>query len=175
VSSSDRKITKDYGWKEAKLKWITSIIVLTTAVVSLVLIVPSHAFDGLFGPHPTAKITEPSGPSVPKEFRLTGRSNLHNGDILWVVSWRYDDRRYYPQDRACTIHNDGSFDCGGYYLGNQEGGDVGEDFDLIVMLADADTVNTFSAYQNQKMGNETGLSELPKSADILDREKVTRK
>jgi hypothetical protein len=168
------------------LQWKSAILNRRAATFNLITVLLT-AISSIFGPnilsdvfdvHSSAKITSPAGPSVPKKFVLAGfLHGFNKDDVLWAASRRRDDGKYYPQEKACGIFNGDNFDCGEYYLGNQEGRDGGEDFDLIVMRVDIETVRIFSSYQIQKKNNnnkETGITDLPGGAEILDRLQVTR-
>lgn len=181
MSNSADRNTEWLQWKSAIFNFRTATFNLTTVSLTVLLsIFGPNILNEVFDLHPSAKITSPMGPSVPKEFPLAGTQHGFNksGDVLWAASRRHDDEKYYPQEKACGVFSGDQFDCGEYYLGNQAGGDVEKDFDIIVMRVDIETVRIFSSYQIQKKNNnneEVGITDLPSGAEVLDRVQVTRK
>ena len=162
-----------HEWKTAIFNRRAATIQLITAVLTFIgSAVGFGELDDILD-SPDATITTPAEPFVPKTFRLTGtHEDIDEDDILWAVSRRYDDGKFYPQDKQCTDFNDGTFDCGDYYLGNQEGGDANKGFDLIIVRPGIETVKVFLLFQRGDITD--GLTELPEDAEILARVQKTR-
>lgn len=152
----------------------TAIVSAVTAVVTFggtLLGQQAPGWVDALARDPQAVIVSPAEGAVPPSFRLVGtHTQIDPGTAVWALSRRHDDGRYYAQDRPCALLTESTFDCGTFYLGNQEGGDVDATFDLLIVVATPEVANDLlrAGVKSEPM------SELPEGASLLAVKQVSR-
>ncbi len=182
--SSDDSTIETLQRKILRLEWRIAIVGVTTAIVTFVstVLTVGGGVNGLIGlfTQPKGQITSPSPnePSVPKTFRLSGTATgIDANNVIWGLSRRHDDGKFYPMEKPCVwFDKEDTFDCGDLYLGNQEGGDVGAVFDLLIVEADVNSVVELQSVQiaNKNDDQKKSLDQLPSGAKLLNQISVTR-
>jgi hypothetical protein len=160
---------KDPPNKWAIGMWICiALAVINSGVLGWRLLHPSPATD--------VSITYPINHArIDQNETVHGTSQeLPSGQVIWVIVFAQDVGRYYPQDRPADIEAGNKWSSI-VYIGIPE--DTGKRFDVLVVLADADAQDAFSAYlaDSAQRNDWSGLVALPKGAVIYDRITVTRK
>lgn len=127
-------------------------------------------------PEPEVKITDlSSGDRVNLEEVLRGTSqNIPEEQVIWIVIYPREVRRYYPQDYPVEIQAGGDW-TSSVYIGIEA--DVGKTFDIIAVLADQEAQDAFNDYleECQEEKSWPGLEVLPEGAVIHERITVTRR
>lgn len=122
------------------------------------------------------KITYPyDGATVEAREMVRGDlSGVPEGDVPWIVVYSQFVGRYYPQNDPADVQANGDWSSLAF-VGVEE--DVGQQFDIIIVLLDKTAQAAFNAYLSQAKDNEAwpGLASLPEGALIYDRVIVTRK
>lgn len=121
------------------------------------------------------RITYPSdGSKVERKVTVRGTSqNIPEGQVIWVVIYVHEARRYFPQDLPADVQVNGDW-VSPVIIGIDE--DVGKEFDIIVVLVDQKAQDAFNDYLKDWGGKypSPGLERLPEGALIYQRITVTR-
>ncbi len=121
------------------------------------------------------RITYPSeGSEVERKVTVRGTSqNIPEGQVIWVVIYVHDVRRYFPQDLPADVQVNGDW-VSPVIIGIDE--DLGKEFDIIVVLVDQKAQDAFNDYLKDWGGKypSPGLERLPEGALIYQRITVTR-
>ena len=129
----------------------------------------------IFEPPITVKITYPSdGSEVEGEVTVRGTSqNIPEGQVIWIVIYVHEVRRYFPQDLPADVQANGDWESP-VIIGIEE--DIGKRFDIIVVLVDQEAQDEFNEYLEKWKGKypSPGLERLPEGVVIYERITVTR-
>jgi hypothetical protein len=158
--------------------------VALVAVLSLLLgvglalgAVAVASYDPASSEPPEATVLGPVTTTVPKTFRLVGSSrSLPDGTLLWASTFDPGTGRFFPQDKPCLVRNDGTFDCGQYYLGRQFAPDA-DRYRVDLFVADSDASNDLLQYQIDKGGPDgpnPGIVALPVGTTVIGDRWYTR-
>jgi hypothetical protein len=126
-------------------------------------------------PSAMIRITYPSdGSEVERKVTVRGTSqNIPDGQVMWIVIYVHEARRYFPQDLPVDVQANGDW-ISPVIIGIDE--DVGMRFDIIVVLVDEKAQDAFNDYLKQWKGKDSspGLERLPDGVVIYERITVTR-
>lgn len=145
---------------------ITMYVFMVIAIVSSSLFVVSLY---LF-PKPEVTITQAFNAGAYETINGTWK-NIPTGKVIWVVSYSYLVNLYYPMDYpAITTAS------GGWTSPATFGGNVGEKFDVIVLLANKDAQEAINAYITQSKIEDyhRGIANLPEGTEVFVQITVTR-
>lgn len=96
------------------------------------------------------------------------------GRQAMVVVFSLMANRYYPQESAVDVEQDGKWSSLAYF-GERDKGEV-DRFDVLVVMLDSHAKNVIEEYvvRAKSTGEWPGLEKLPKGAEIYDRISVVR-
>lgn len=153
---------------------LRTIIMLINVIL---LVVNLGIFGWRYWGHATkVEITYPNnGVSAEVREMVRGTSQkIPKGQAIWIVVYPHIAGRYHPQNDPADIQANGDW-ASLTFIGIEN--DVGNKFDIIVVLADKNTQDTFKAYLTQSNDKKVwlGLEKLPEGATVYNRITVTRK
>ena len=126
---------------------------------------------------PSVEITEPvDGGTVEYITNVRGTfANVPADRDIWVVVQPHLAPQFHPQPRAIIDRPKGEWWATAYF-GASPSTNIGEKFDVIVVLADADGSQAFKDYLSQveQTGSKKGLAFLPDGVESYDHITVTR-
>lgn len=127
-------------------------------------------------PTPALTISEPQdGAVVPRVVGTSGTwEHIPEDQRPWVLVFPHEAPRYYPQQQARLFEN-GEWS-GNVFVGNEDGEQTGQLFDIVVGLADDAAHRELADYmtRSENAGSFGGLDALPAGFVLYDRVTVTR-
>jgi hypothetical protein len=126
-------------------------------------------------PEPQIAISAPvDGASVGRLEHIAGTSgHIPPGYAIWVVVYAHAGGRYHPHNSPAEMETGGEWASHAYIGGTD---DVGQRFDIIVVLADVSAQRALKTYVGKatSTGVEEGLESIPAGATVYARITVTR-
>jgi hypothetical protein len=143
--------------------------------VATIMGIMGVAYLGANGP--SLEITHPSdGSKVQIGVTVRGTSqNMPEGYKIWVIVYCPEVDRYYPQDCAENVQGDGKW-ASRALIGVEGEGDVGKEFEIILIFADPTAHDILTQYVEWCTANGSwpGLEELPEGVIVYDSVSVIR-
>lgn len=130
------------------------------------------------GPTPTVEITNPTdGGEVVHSTQVRGTSsNISPDQDIWLVVQPHLAPQFHPQPGPVAQGQDGEW-IGTAFFGESPSRNIGEGFELIVVLATREASQAFREYldQSSRTGSFPGLAFLLDGTEIEDQITVTRR
>jgi len=151
---------------------------VAVVIATLILVVGALSCAKPAPTPPVVTIDMPAkGGVIDHTFKVTGSfSNLPPGASIWVLVQSHDAPQYHPQSGPAIELSGGQWSTIAY-AGESPFKSIGEQFEVIVVVADREASMAFLDYlrEYQQMGSYPGMTFLPEGAEIVCEETVVRR